>query len=378
MHLRGFIPIFAGVVALGLAAARGQQTAPSPSTSAFTASDWLKAPTTVPVTVSATSTQDLQDPFAVVSTGSLWQEKYGLAFVRPINDLASVSYETNATAIESTTDDANLDEGAPSTAQKAALQFQPAAGYAFSGDLHEQNWDAASPTAAHDSSGVGLSAQTPLPLKSKLILGLNCDSSENETLNSVSTADNSYQAEYDQPVGKLPVTAVVKGRYEETESEGSSLTRTPSLEQSLVWKPTGDMTLAAGLRQQQYENIPGLSDQMNEALFADWSLNILPDIVTWHSYAEMLNARNTTTLSPTIGGVPGTSQATTPGSNPSLSSAVPLSATDQRMTFSTGPSFKLQKDISASIEYSSRWDQNPAPGALGQEQRVSVSLKGTF
>jgi hypothetical protein len=38
----------------------------------------------------------------------------------------------------------------------------------------------------------------------------------------------------------------------------------------------------------------------------------------------------------------------------------------------------LQKDISASVEYSDRWDKNPAPGTVGQEQRVSVSIKGTF
>ena len=65
-------------------------------------------------------------------------------------------------------------------------------------------------------------------------------------------------------------------------------------------------------------------------------------------------------------------------SNASPTSSLPVSIDDQTLTFSTGPSFKLQKDISASVEYSNRWDKNPTPGSIGQEQRVSISLKGTF
>ena len=82
--------------------------------------------------------------------------------------------------------------------------------------------------------------------------------------------------------------------------------------------------------------------------------------------------------SPIANGSNGTAQATGPGSNASLTSSLPVSIDQQTLTFSTGPSFKLQKDISASVEYSDRWDTSPAAGTTGQEQRVSVSLKGTF
>jgi len=83
-------------------------------------------------------------------------------------------------------------------------------------------------------------------------------------------------------------------------------------------------------------------------------------------------------LSPIASGSNGTAQATGPGDNMSLTSSVPLSFQDQTLTISTGPSVQLQKDISASVEYSNRWDKNPNPGFVGQEQRVSLSVKGSF
>jgi len=120
--------------------------------------------------------------------------------------------------------------------------------------------------------------------------------------------------------------------------------------------------------------------QLNEALFADWSQKVV-DNVSWHSYAEVLNSKgllDQAPAAPIASGANGTAQATTPGSNSSPTSSLPVSIDDQTLTFSTGPSFKLQKDISASVEYSDRWDKNPAAGNAGQEQRVSVSVKGTF
>jgi len=123
-----------------------------------------------------------------------------------------------------------------------------------------------------------------------------------------------------------------------------------------------------------------LRHQLNEALFADWSQKLV-DNVSWHSYAEVLNSRGLLDQAPASAiatGTNGTAQATAPGSNASLTSSLPISIDDQTLTFSTGPSFVLEKDISASVEYSNRWDKNPAPGSIGQEQRVSVSVKGTF
>ena len=141
-----------------------------------------------------------------------------------------------------------------------------------------------------------------------------------------------------------------------------------------------DTTIQAGLRQQQYQEYPGIDHQLNEALFADWSQKVV-DNVSWHSYAEVLNSRSLidqAPAAPITSGANGTAQATVPGSSVSVASALPVSIDDQTLTFSTGPSFHLEKDISASVEYSDRWDKNPAPGGIGQEQRVSISVKGTF
>jgi hypothetical protein len=173
---------------------------------------------------------------------------------------------------------------------------------------------------------------------------------------------------------------MLKGHYEEIANAGAPVGRSPSLEQSLVWKPMQDSSVQLGLRQQQYQEYPGISDQFNQAIFADWSQKIVGD-VSWHSYAEVLNSHgliNQAPAAPATSGANGSPQATPPGSNANLTSSLPVSLEDQTLTFSTGPSFRLQKDISASIEYSDRWDRNPAPGGIGQEQRVSVSVKGTF
>jgi hypothetical protein len=107
----------------------------------------------------------------------------------------------------------------------------------------------------------------------------------------------------------------------------------------------------------------------------------LAEGLSWHSYAELLNTKglyDQAPGSPLASGANGTPQATLPGSNAGLTDSMPLSFEDQTLTFSTGPTVQLQKDISASLEYSNRWDKNPAAGSAGNEQRVSVSVKGTF
>ena len=100
--------------------------------------------------------------------------------------------------------------------------------------------------------------------------------------------------------------------------------------------------------------------------------------MSWHSYAEVLNSRSTIQFAEAGAGANGTAQLNAPGGPTSLGSALPVSITDEKLTFSTGPSVMLQKDVSASLQYSNTWDQNPAAGSAAQEQRVSVSLKGTF
>ena len=136
--------------------------------------------------------------------------------------------------------------------------------------------------------------------------------------------------------------------------------------------------MQAGLRQQQYQEFPGVDNPLNQAVFADWSQKLLDDRLTWHSYAEMTNTRSTVQFASAGAGVNGTAQPTVPQGGASLSSAMPISSTSEKVTFSTGPSLQFQKDVSASLQYSSSWDQQPVPGSVNDEKRVSLSLKGTF
>ncbi len=173
-------------------------------------------------------------------------------------------------------------------------------------------------------------------------------------------------------------SARAQSHYVETDTPGTGATRLPSFEQSLVWKPAGGHDGAAGLRQQQYQNFPGIDNELDEALFADWSQKILGDNLSWHSYAEVINTRSTIEVAEAGAGANGTPQPTVPQGGASVSSTLPVSTSDEEADLFHGPSMKLQQDLQASLQYSSSWDQNPAPGSVSTEQRVSVSLKGSF
>ena len=341
--------------------------------------DWMRpagdqqGPTASGESFHAAAGQNVKDPFTVLSTGALWQENYGAVYTRRLDDMLSLSCETSAVMLNDDSED--LSRG-----QKVGFQFQPLEQLTLRGDLHDSASDSPLPNNSTITSGVGFSAESHLPFNAVLTLCLRSDTTTADAPSGLNTQTNAYDAQWKQPIGQLPLSAILKGHFEGTSDAGAPPTSLPSLEQSLVWKPLQDMTLQAGLRQQQYQEYPGVDHQLNEALFADWSQKIVGD-VSWHSYAEVLNSRgllDQAPAAPIASGAAGTPQATTPGSNASLTSSLPVSIDDQPLTFSTGPSFKLEKDISASIEYSNRWDKDPAPGSIGQEQRVSVSLKGTF
>lgn len=352
--------------------------------------DWLKAnagpqtQATPGETVTVTAGQDVKDPFSVLSTGSLWQERYDAVYTRRLDDALSLNYETNATTFnEAATPASSLIDDSPddlSSGQKLALQFRPADALTVRADLHDATTEAVQPGDSTLTSGAGFWTESRLPTNSVFSLGLDADHTTPDSSPGTTTTFTACDAQLQQPLGKLPLTALLKGHYEETGTAGAPAGRSPSLEQSLVWKPMQDSSVQVGLRQQQYQEYPGINDQFNQAIFADWSQKLAGDI-SWHSYAEVLNSHdliNQAPAAPISSGANGTAQATPPGSNTNLTSALPVSLEDQTLTFTTGPSIRLEKDISASIEYSNRWDRNPAPGNIGQEQRVSVSVKGTF
>jgi hypothetical protein len=348
--------------------------------------DWLK-PTEEPQvtgTVTTNAGQEIKDPFTTLSSGALWQEKVSTTYSRNVANGLILSYESSSTLMsESTTPVVPLAGGTPddlTRGQKVGLQFQPADVLTLRGDLHATTTDAAMPGDSIVTTGAGVSAEGHLPLNSVVTLGVNSNRTGDDTSYAGVSTDTTYDAQITKPVGNLPLSAVLKGHFEEMQTPGAPVGRTPSLEQSLTWKPMQDTTVQMGLRQQQYQEYPGVDNQFNQAIFADLSHKIV-DNVTWHSYGELLNTRgliDQAPPAPLASGANGTAQATLPGDNVSPTSSIPLSLQDQTLTFSTGPSFQLQKDISASVEYSNRWDKNPAPGAIGQEQRVSLSVKGSF
>ena len=376
--LRGLLALGPVVVAVtGLA--RGQDgLQPSETTaSAWQQYNWL-APsaekTLAPVeTFHAAVTQDVGDPFTVLSAGTLWQEKYGAVDTRQLGDGLSLSCEASEVALDEDSDD--LSRG-----QKVGLQFAPAQELTLRCDLHDSASDSPMFGDSSTTSGAAFSAESHLPLNAILTLGLQTDRTATDAPAGLDSRTDAYDAQLKQPIGSLPLTAILKGHFGGTATGNAPETSLPSIEQSLEWKPLQNTTIQAGLRQQQYQEYPGIDHELNEALFADWSQNIVSD-VSWHSYAEVLNSKgllDQAPAAPIASGANGTPQATAPGSNSSLTSSLPISVDDQTLTFSTGPSFKLQKDISASVEYSDRWDRNSAAGGSAQEQRVSVSLKGTF
>jgi hypothetical protein len=242
--------------------------------------------------------------------------------------------------------------------------------------VHDSGNDQAA--ASQGTSGAGASVETHLPLDTVFTAAVNNDQTRPQAEPGLDSDTSGYDAQLQKPLGKLPLSLVLKSHYVETTSGGATQSRMPSLEQSLIWKPADTTTLQAGLRQEQYQDIPGMDNALNQALFADWSQKVLGDSFSWHSYAEMINTRSTVQIAEAGAGSNGTPQPTVPQGGTGLNSALPVTTTDEKLTFSTGPSFQLDEDVIASLQYSSSWDQSPAAGAAGQEQRVSVSLKGTF
>ncbi len=320
-------------------------------------------------TFTTSSGVDLSNPFTVLATGSLWQDKESVTYSRTIDEHLSLNCSSSSTSEDGLPDQLG-------TEIRAASVCQPIDAVKITGNVHQDsNANSLSPT---DTTGAGCAVETKLPLGTVFTAAVNRDDAHTDANPGLDVTTQAYDAQLQKPLGKMPLSLLLKGHLVETAAPDAGATRLPSFEQSLVWKPAGDTTLQAGLRQEQYQDFPGIDHELNEALFADWSQQLVDDRLSWHSYAEMMNTRSTVEIAEAGAGANGTAQPDVPQGGTSLASALPVSTTDEKLTFSTGPSVKLQDDISASLQYSSSWDQNPAPGTAGGEQRISVSLKGSF
>jgi hypothetical protein len=367
---------FAALALAALPAAAQDASATGDNASARQLQGWLQTDPTnqaAPGESFKTTTATLApDPFAVLTSGALWEETYGEMYTRDLGDAFSLSCQTTDTAFEE-------DESQMTHTEQMGLVFAPAPLLNVSGNFHGSSTDSPVPNDGTTTSGAGLAAESHLPWDTVLHVGLTFDHTMADMSEAIATETETYNAQIEQPVsGSL--SAVLKGQFQGATVGGAPAGNLPTLEQSLVWKPVTNTTIQMGLRQQQYQEFPGIDHQLNEAIFADLSEKVV-DNVSWHSYAELLNTKGLYTDapgSPIATGANGTPQATTPASNTSIAGSMPLSFEDQTVTLSTGPTVQLQKDISASLEYSNRWDKNPAVGAPANEQRVSVSVKGSF
>jgi hypothetical protein len=379
--LRLILPGALGAVgALALpAAAQDDAPAADHSTAAMQLESWLqpqeeqREQAASGESFKTATTTIVPDPFAVLTSGALWEQTHGGIYTRDLGDAFSLSSQTTDEVFDENYAQVTREE-------KVGLGFNPAPEFSLTGEAHDSMTDAADPQDGWSTTGGGLAAESHLPGKSIMKVGLSFDRTISDEPASTASLSDTYSAEFQQPLGRLPLSANFKSQLDGVSTGNGPSTSMPSLEQSLVWKPMTDTTLQMGLRQQHYQEYPGVDNLMNEAIFADLSQKVW-DNISWHSYAELLNTKGLTDQAPAApiaSGANGTPQATAPGSNASLTSSVPLSMEDQTLTFSTGPSVQLQKDLSASFEYSDRWDKNPAAGSTGQEQRVSVSVKGSF
>ena len=279
------LSILGGVVlTVGLGRAQDGIQPGDTSATAWQHYDWLSAgatPQKPADTVKTTVAQAGGDPFTVLSTGALWQEKYGAVDIRQLDDTLLLSCETST--VNDGTDD--LSRG-----QKVGLQFEPAPEFILRADLHDSASDGYMPGESTTSSGAALSAEGHLPMNAVLTLGVEADHTTPDDPSGLVSQTNAYNAQWKQPLGALPLTAQVTGHYGGTSLGAAAPTSLPSLEQSLEWKPLQNTTIQAGLRQQQYQEYPGVDHLLNEALFADWQQKVVDD-VTWHSYAEVLNSK---------------------------------------------------------------------------------------
>ncbi len=257
-----------------------------------------------------------------------------------------------------------MNEESLARAEQVGFAFAPAPVFTLNGNVHGSSTDGTNPDNGTMSSGTAITAQSRMPWDTIVTVGLTFDRSIADAPEALASETRSYNAQITQPLGKLPLSAVLKSHLTQLSTGNAPGGGLPTFEQSLVWKPLANTTVQMGLRQQQYQEYPGVDHLMNEAIFADLSQRIV-DNVSWHSYAELLNSKglnDQAPASPLASGANGTPQATVPGSNASLTSSLPLSMQDQDAHPLHRASVQLQKDFSASLEYSNRWGQNACGG----------------
>jgi hypothetical protein len=112
--------------------------------------------------------QDVNDPFLVLSTGALWQEKYGAVDTRQIGDGLSLSCETSTVTLDEDSEDLSHSE-------KMGFQFQPIDQLTLHGDLHDSASDAPVFGESTTTNGAAISAESQLPLNAVLTLGMESD-----------------------------------------------------------------------------------------------------------------------------------------------------------------------------------------------------------
>src|ERR1700677_1958232 len=197
--------IFSGclVAVSGAWAQDAMQTPTADSNTAWPAYDWLK-PAEEQQRAAASgesftsiSGQNVSDPFTVLSTGALWQDKNGELYTRQLDDAVTLS-------CASTTVEQSEDPNDPSSDEKLALAFQPGGELTLKADLHDEENDQPLLSDSTSTAGAGLAIESRLPTDATLSFGLRSDRTSADIPSYDSSATNAYDATVQQPLGKLP------------------------------------------------------------------------------------------------------------------------------------------------------------------------------
>ena len=187
-------------------------------------------------TFSTSSGVDLSNPFTVLAAGSLWQDKESVTYSRPVADHLSLNCTSSSTSEDGLPDQLG-------TEVRAASVYQPVQTVTITGNVHnDSNGGSLTPVS---TNGAGCSLETHLPLDTVFTAAVNRDDARADANPGLDVTTQAYDAQVQKPLGKMPVSLLLKGHLIETASPDAATTRLPSFEQ-IAGLETGDRHDPAG------------------------------------------------------------------------------------------------------------------------------------
>jgi hypothetical protein len=163
------------------------------------------------------------------------------------------------------------------------------------------------------------------------------------------TSSSKVEAAWKQKLGQLPLTLEATPSYIESKTPGDPSHRLTS-RQALVWNASGDSLLSVGTQWSETEKSFQQQNETQLSYFGEWNRKVSPDI-SLSVRSEFEQSRQQT---------PASFHET------------------QRTTLRAGPSFRLNEDLNARIDFKAAADLQKTGQARPPEQAVSLSLQGRF